>query len=225
MEHSNLSPEAQEALTSARLGDLKKKINAASWNEHMETLMKQWGEKAAGLRFMHSNASGAWKGFSNKLTLYSIILSTVASGISLVAASIDDTGAKNGVLYGVGAIGIISSMIQSLKKFYNSEEKGAEHGSIAKQFGSFYRYMTLQMTLSREDRIPSDQLAEYALKEYERMQQDALPLSGKQVVLYKSTFKNSSQAIPDVCEDEFEIKIHGRPSQQSNVNQTEIEII
>lgn len=211
-----MSTEAMEALTSAKLGDLKKKINAASWNPHMENLMKSWGEKSAGLRFMHSNASGYWKGFSNKLTLASIAITTLASGVSLIAASVDDEVTKNIILYVVGGIGIVASTLQSIKKFYNGEEKSAEHGAIAKQFGSFYRYMTLQMTLAREDRLPSDQLAEYALKEFERMQQDALPLGGRQIALYKKTFAQSNQATPDVCEDAFNIQIYDRMEEVSH---------
>ena len=110
-----MSTEAMEALTSAKLGDLKKKINAASWNPHMENLMKSWGEKSAGLRFMHSNASGYWKGFSNKLTLASIAITTLASGVSLIAASVDDEVTKNTILYVVGGIGIVASTLQSIK--------------------------------------------------------------------------------------------------------------
>jgi hypothetical protein len=218
MSEIQMSVEAMEALTSAKLGDLKKKINASSWNPHMEKLMKSWGEKSAGLRFMHGNASGYWKGFSNKLTLSSIALTTLASGASLIAASIVDEGSKNTVLYSVGALGIIASTLQSIKKFYNGEEKSAEHGAMAKQFGSFYRYMTLQLTLAREDRLPSDQLAEYALKEFERMQQDALPLGGQQIALYKKTFANSDQATPDICEDSFQIKIHDRMEEVATID-------
>jgi hypothetical protein len=215
MSEAQMSKEAMEALTSAKSGDLKKKINAASWNPHMENLMKSWGEKSAGLRFMHANASDYWKGFSNKLTLASIAITTLSSGASLIAASIQDEEVKNVVLYAVGGIGVIASTLQSIKKFYNGEEKSAEHGAMAKQFGYFYRYITLQMTLSREDRLPSDQLAEYALKEFERMQQDALPLGDKQIALYKKTFAQSKQATPDVCEDSFNIKIYDRMEEAS----------
>lgn len=205
---AELSIEAQEALASSKLGDLKKQINASSWNPHMEDLMQNWGEKAAGLRFMHSHANGQWKKFSNTLTLWSIGITTIASGASLVAASVEDPDSKNIVLYAVGGVGIISGFLQSLKKFYNAEEKAADHGAISKQFGSFYRYMTLQMGLSREDRIPSDQLSELTLKEYERLQQDAPPLGAAQVKLFRDTFKNSAQSVPDICETEFCIKIH-----------------
>ena len=95
-----------------------------------------------------------------------------------------------------------------MKKFYNTEEKAAEHGAISKQFGSFYRFMTLQLGMSRADRMPSEQLSDWALKEYERLQQEAPTLSGKSVALFKKTFKNENQAVPDIAEDEFVIKVY-----------------
>lgn len=204
----NMNPEAEEAITAVKMAGLRKKINADSWNNNMENLMKTWGEKAAGLRFMHDNAAGSWKKFSNTLTLWSIGITTVASGASLISASIDDEDAKNIVLYVVGGIGIVSSLLQSLKKFYNAEEKSADHNAVARQFGSFYRYMTLQMNLTREDRLPSDQLSEFALKEYERLQQEAPTLGGAQIELFRKTFAGSEQAIPDICESKFNIKIY-----------------
>ena len=173
--------EADLALAEVKMAGFKKKVNAESWNDDYENLLTSWGEKAAGLRFMHGNSSGYWRGVSNNLTLYSIVATTIASAASLVAGSIDSTEAKDAVLFTAGGIGLVTSFIQSLKKFYNADEKAAEHGSVAKQFGSYYRYITLQMGMSREDRRPSDELSEWALKEYERLQQEALPLRGADV--------------------------------------------
>lgn len=75
--------------------------------------------------------------------------------------------------------------------------------------------MTLQMGMAPEDRLPADQLSQFALKEYERLQQDAPPVGGDAIALFKKTFKNSKQAVPDVCEDEFEIKVYGRADVES----------
>jgi hypothetical protein len=161
---------------------------------------------------MHANSSGYWRGVSNNLTLYSIIATTIASAASLVAGSIDDVDSKDAVLFTAGGIGLLTSFVQSLKKFYNADEKAAEHGSIAKQFGTYYRYVSLQMGMSREDRRPSDELFEWALKDYERLQQEALPLRGADVKLYKKTFKDSSQASPDNCKADYVIPIYNRPS-------------
>jgi len=150
------------------------------------------------------------RGVSNNLTLYSIIATTIASAASLVAGSIDEVEYKDAVLFTAGGIGLVTSFVQSLKKFYNADEKAAEHGSIAKQFGSYYRYVSIQMGMSREDRRPSDELFEWALKDYERLQQEALPLRGDDVKLYKTTFKNSKQASPDNCKKDYVIPIYNR---------------
>jgi hypothetical protein len=212
MSTENLNSGEAEALAAARLGDLRKKVNADSWSDNMELLMKQWGEKAAGLRFMHSHSGSQWKGFANKLSLTGIIVTGVASTLSLVATSVDDQEVKNGILFGVGGVGLISTLVQSFKKFYNAEEKAADHSSVAKQFGSFYRYMTLQLGMSREDRDPADVLTSWALKEYERLQQEAPPIGGKSIALFNSKFDKKIQAIPDVAEDKFVIKVYNPPN-------------
>lgn len=208
MSAENLNSGEAEALATARLGDLRKKVNAESWSDNMENLMKQWGEKAAGLRFMHAHSGGQWKSFANKLAITGIVVTGVASTLSLVATSVDDQNVKDGILFGVGGIGLVSTLVQSFKKFYNAEEKAADHGSVSKQFGSFYRYMTLQLGMSRADRDPADVLTTWALKEYERLQQEAPNISGSSVALFKKTFTNENQAIPDIAEDEFVIKVY-----------------
>lgn len=212
------------ALAEVKMAGAKKRVNAESWNNEYEDIISDWGEKASGLRFMHAQSSGYWRGVSNKLTLYSIIATSIASAASLVAGSIDSTDAKDAVLFTAGGIGLVTSFIQSLKKFYNCDEKAAEHGTIAKQFGTYYRYITLQMGMSREDRRPSDELFEWALKEYERLQQEALPLRGADVSAYKKTFKNSTQAVPDNCKIDYSIKIYNRKN-PNYVPPDEIEVV
>lgn len=211
----NLSLEARGAVAAAQLDELKKQINAGTWNDYLERLLSSWGEKAAGLSFMHNTASGYWRSHGNNLTMLSIVVSTVSSGVSLVATSIEDIDAKNAVMFGVGTVGLVASTIQAFKKFYNSEEKAADHGVSAKQFGSFYRFMTLQLGLPRTDRMPADRLSEYVLKEYERMQQDARPLSGREIALFKKKFRNAEQSVPDICEDDFVINVYGSQAHQN----------
>lgn len=219
-----MSTEAQEALANTKLAGLRKKLNAESWNDNMEKLMKMWGEKAAGLRFMHSTAGGSWKGFSDKLTLTGILITGIASSLSLVATSIDNEDTKNGVLFAVGGVGLVSTLLQSIKKFYNAEEKAADHGAVAKQFGSFYRKMTLQLGMTREDRDPADILSSWALSEYERLQQEAPNLGGASVNLFKSKFDKNKQSFPDIAEDAFIINVFKPESENDEDDEDEEEM-
>ena len=65
MTEEDLSIDAKLGITAAKMDDLRKKINAGTWNLNMEQLIQSWGEKAAGLRFMHQVSGGSWKNFSN----------------------------------------------------------------------------------------------------------------------------------------------------------------
>jgi hypothetical protein len=205
MTSENMNTDQQAALAAANLGGLQKAQNAASWSDHMEDLMQGWGEKAAGLRWIHSKDAGTWKKFADKLSMWGIVLTTVASTAAVATANMDSPP----VTYTIGGIGMIATLIQSVKKFYSAEEKAADHGAVAKQFGSFYRYMTLQMGMGREDRKPADALSEWALSEYERLQQEAPNVSGPTISAFRAEFGMDGN-IPDCAEDEFIIKIQGR---------------
>lgn len=204
MSTPEMDPDQALAIQTAQAASTRKKLNAASWNNHAEDLLCAWGEKAAGLRWIHSASASRWKGLADRLTLSSIVVTTVASTASLAAADMDDSRL---VMYGVGVLGMCAAMVQSMKKFYNAEEKNADHTAAAKGFGSFYRFMTMQMNLSREDRMSSDELSNYALKEFERLQQDAPGVHPGAVAEYKAAFKGSRN-VPDVAESKFEISVH-----------------
>jgi hypothetical protein len=214
-DNKEMSTDTLEAIAQSKAADLRKKVNAASWNDNMEKLMKMWGEKAAGLRFMHNASAGSWKKFSDKLSITSILVTGIASTLSLVSTSIDDDDTKNSILFTVGGIGLVSTLLQSFKKFYNAEEKSADHNAVAKQFGSFYRYITLQLGMTREDRDPSDMLSSWALKEYERLQQEAPNLGGSSIALFKQLFDKNIQSFPDIAEDQFVINIY-KPEEEKD---------
>lgn len=199
--------EEAEALAHVKYLNLRKKVNAEGWSDNMELLLKRWAEKAAGLRFLHSQTGGEWKSFADTTSLAAILVTLLASGASLSAASVTSEHAKDCILIGVGGIGLISSLVQSVKQFYNAEEKTADHLSIAKQFGSFYRYITLQLAMSREDRDPSDVLTAFSLKEYERLMSESPSISATAIASFKRTFKDSEQTFPDITQDSFVVEV------------------
>ena len=198
----------QAALMSTNMGAIKAAQNAATWSDHMEDLLSSFGEKAAGLRWLHTKSGGMWKKLSDKLTIVGIVMTSVSSAAGFASTSLDGDS-QTAMLYAVSAVGLIASLIQSLKKFYNAEEKAAAHASIAKQFGSFYRMMSMEMGMSREDRRPADALRELVTHEFDRLQMEAPSISGGVIQDWHDAFPNVDNE-PDICEDEFIIKIDGR---------------
>ena len=52
----------------------RKKVNAESWSDNMEVLMEQWGEKAAGLRFMYAHSEVHGKDLLINLSVVLLLL-------------------------------------------------------------------------------------------------------------------------------------------------------
>jgi hypothetical protein len=203
-----LSDEETLALRQASMQDVRKRINASSWDDHTEALLARWAEKAAGLRWMHRHTAGGWKVLSDRLALAAIGVTAVASALSLGAAGGAAESYNQPVMLVVGVTGLVSATLQSLRKFYNAEEQAADHTAVARQFGAFYRYMSLHLGMPRTDRPPSDELSTYALKEYERMQAEAPNLKAASVAAFVASFESSSAAMPDVAASDFRVVVN-----------------
>jgi hypothetical protein len=114
------------------------------------------------------------------------------------------------IMYLVGIIGMISSLLQSFKQFYNADEKASEHRLISKQYSNFYRSIKLQLTLKREDRVIIKEFVNWAFKEYERLQQEAPIVNENTIIEFKEKYKQYNCYKPDICENDLIIQVNGR---------------
>ena len=105
-------------------------------------------------------------------------------------------------------MGLTSSLIQSLKQFYNADEKASEHRVISKQFGNYFRSIRMQLSLKASDRVPVNEFTNWAFKEYEKLIQEAPPLNSKTIDEFKLSFKSVLSSKPDVCGDDLIIEIN-----------------
>lgn len=206
IEEINYTIGEKNALHTAKLDEIRKQMNANSWNDNTEDLMKSWGMKSAGLRWLHFQSATKWNILSNRLSLPIILLSTL-TGIANFGA----TNAKQPemYMYVLGSLNILTAFIASLKQFYNAEKKNQLHMDVGKQFGSFYRQIVLELSLPRSDRKPCKEMSTWAKMEFDRLQLDAPPIGGDVISKFNQTFSQLDDK-PDVVSESFDIQIHGR---------------
>ena len=202
------------ALEAARLRMLKKRVNADSWTNELEDLMNSWGEKAAGYREMHIRSAQVWSKRSNKMYLPLLFFTTLGSVTTFSNLSNDSNTS-----YLMGALGIInisSALLASLTKYYKPDEKAMNHKQIARSFGSFYRKVMLQLSMSREERQPADILTDWACTEYDRLQKDAPNVMEFVINEYKDKHKSDKNK-PDIVTDDFVINVYPRKWKKDNL--------
>lgn len=197
------------ALADAKLTKLKKKINASNWSNELEDLMQTWGEKAAGYRELHDGASGYWRKIGDNLYLPVIILSTLGGVTNFGAANLDDNVYW---MYGIGSINILTAAIAAVAQYYKPDEKSQNHNSVARNFGSFYRNMMLELGMSREDRMNSEDIIRWAKNEYDRISTEAPPIPKSILKKFKEVHGKSKKNLPDVITCNYEIKVN-RPTE------------
>lgn len=193
------------ALQAAKLDNLTKRVNADTWSDHMETLLKEWGEKAFALRWMHVQGARYWRKVDNRLNVLSILLGSIASMTSISSA---EATYNPVVMYGVGALSMCGVFVQSIKRFYMSEQKASEHIGSARQYGKFHRTIALQLGMRRENRMSSEQIGDWALREYERIQQEAPEIQEHIIEEFKRTFDSSVTTYPDILKYNYTIEVH-----------------
>lgn len=180
-------------------------LTIKEWNNSIEDLLKSWGEKSAGLSIMHSKDRKYWRKKSNMISIASILISTLSSSLSLSSTS---SNYYEIIMYLVGFLGLISSLLQSLKQFYNADEKASEHKLASRLYGNFYRSIKLQLALKHNDRIPVSEFVNISFKEYEKLLQDAPIINTTTIENFKENFKNITCTKPDICGTDLIIEIN-----------------
>lgn len=183
----------------------KDNLAIKEWNNSIEDLLKTWGEKGAGLSIMHSKDRKYWRKKSNIISIASILITTLSSSLSLSSTS---STYYESIMYLVGFLGLVSSLMQSLKQFYNADEKASEHKLSSRLYGNFYRSIKLQLALNHNDRIGVSEFVNTSFKEYEKLLQDAPIINTTTIENFKQQFKGITCSKPDICGTDLIIEIN-----------------
>jgi len=197
--------EEQTAIVSIQLERLKKELNAKSWSNELEEILKSWGEKAAYNKDLHSSASRYWKSIGDKLFVPILILNTVGGVANFGAANVQQPSYW---MYAIGVLNLFAAGLGSISQYYKPIEKSEKHTHIAKTFGSFYRTVIMELALSREERANSDEILRWAKSEYDRVQMDSPLLPMVLISKFKSEHNDKTENLPDCVSDIVEIRVN-----------------
>tara|TARA_R110000851_G_scaffold197742_1_gene348842 strand:+ start:1313 stop:2059 length:747 start_codon:yes stop_codon:yes gene_type:complete len=168
-----------------------------SWSPEQEQILKIWAEKAAGYRWLHEKAGRHYRRLNNKLTYPQIILSTMA-GVGGFGISSADSEIMMYLGYCIAMINIMTALLISFQKFIMAAEKSENHTAISRQFASFYRNITLELSLNPKNRSNCLELCNACKDRYDRLMNIAPNVPEKIILQFKSQFPNAKYK-PDVA--------------------------
>ena len=178
-----------------------------AWDESAETLLLEWAEKSAGLRWLHMQAAKRMNLFNDLLSVPVVITSTLAG---LGQLSEDSCGKTLTVLLTI--VNLASAVLISTQRYVGPAEKASTHAAVASDYSKLYRKIAAQLSLPKRRREPVIEFCTACRTEYDRLVSSSLDVPQACIRSFKKRFAANTQSAPEVVSGGIETIRTRRPS-------------
>jgi hypothetical protein len=171
-------------------------IGEVSWNSNLEAYFVSSGEKAHGLAMLHKDAEALYSYRRTFIELPVIVGSALIGFLNAGSTSMFEDPKTSSVALGVGSL--VVSVLQTINTYFNWSKRAEGHRLASIQYAKLYRFLSIEMSLPREERMTPSDLLKQVRDTYDRLQ-EVSPLIPAQVL---ALFKKRLDKYPDVAKPE-----------------------
>lgn len=166
--------------------ELKRKEDI-EWNDSLEDLLCEEGEKCKGLAWMHADAEKIFRGKNNWIQIPMIIFSTMAGSFQ-VGLQIDSriSQALGIISFGVSLLGMINS-------HFHYAQRAEAHKIASVQYAQIHKLIYIEMSLSRTQRTPPKYLLKIIRDDLKEFMKNFPRIPDKTLKNYEQFVVNKSE--------------------------------
>ena len=170
-----------------------------TWNRELERLLAEEGEKALGLAWIHGQCQAYYATKNQWITIPCVVLSTL-SGSASIGSQTMFQDAKTASL-AIGAVSILVGILQTLGSFWMFAAKQEAHRQADIQWNKLHRFIGVEMTLPRSERIQAKDMLKICRETIERLSETSPLVPDKIVKKFNGRFNAAypNVAIPDMA--------------------------
>jgi len=197
-----------EHLEAKFLVDKQKRIeNAMSWHPKQEKLIKSWGEKALGYRWIHHRCAVRHSTAHTNFSIINIGMTTLA-GLGTLIASSENQNSQI-LLYTFSFLNLGAAGIASIHKFLRCGEQFESNMQTSKFFSRLARDISLELSLEPEDRMNAVEYCHKIREDYDKIIDHAPEVPTDIINEYKSMMDKedpeNTLARPEMANGKFKI--------------------
>ena len=159
----------------------------SEWCHQHEKILVEWADKAICYRWMHANAHNIYLAKSRWFTIPVIIMSTL-TGTANFAQERIPLEAQGYYSIVVGSINILAGIITTIQQFLKINELNESHRVSSISWDKFYRNIKLELSKSRNERIPAYQMLKISKEEFDRLMETSPSIDVKLIKKFNKTF-------------------------------------
>jgi len=139
------------------------------WTENLEKFFKGLGERCYGLAWLHKRSESRYSTLRNFTDLPVIVLGVVNASVSVGSGTLFEDPKWASV--GVGVVALVGSIISAVSSYFKWAARAESHRIASIQYGKLNRWISIQMRLPRDERLPAVECLKYCKQEFDRLQE------------------------------------------------------
>jgi hypothetical protein len=169
-----------------------------SWNSRLEEYFCSTGEKALSYSWLHKKAEAYYAKRRNLIDLPSIVISSVVGFLSAGSTSLFEGEAKMSSI-ALGVSSLVVSMLTTLGAYFKFSSKSESHRIAAISYEKLFRFLNVELSLPRHERMTAGDLLKYVKNEYDRLTEIS-PLLPDAII---AEFQKKFEKVVDVSKPEI----------------------
>lgn len=163
-----------------------------AWNIRLEEWFASTGEKAHCLAWIHKQAEAICSRQRTMIDLPVIILSGIVGFMSVGSKSIFQNQ-DNFASIGLGVGSLFVSVLNTIGSYFQYAKRAEGHRIASIQYAKLYRFLNIEMSLPRDERMSPYELLKYTREAYDRLQEIS-PLVPQEVLdQFRKKFENEKE--------------------------------
>ena len=137
------------------------------WNDRLEQYFVETGERANGLSILHKKSESLYGFRNNCINLPVIALGTINGATSIGSSVL--FGDSSFASIGVGLVALGTALLSTINSYFNWGKKAEGHRISSLSYGKLFRFLHVELSLPREERMTADDLLKYVKAEFDRL--------------------------------------------------------
>lgn len=156
------------------------------WNGRLEDYFSSTGEKAHCYSWAHKRAQKLYSRKTVPLDLIVIVLGSINGAVSIGSESL--FGGSGFSSIGVGVIALLCSILTTINSYFSWAKMSESHRIAAIQYSKLYRFISLEMSLPRKERMSPADLLKMTRESVDRLSEISPPIPEEIIAQFQKKF-------------------------------------
>lgn len=189
------------------------------WTVKLEEYFASTGEKAHCLSWVHKQAEQMYSGRRTWIDLPVIVGSGVIAFLNAGSSSMFDDPRISSIALGIGSLCV--GILNTMGSYFGWAKRSEGHRISAIHYSKLYRFITVELSLPREERMSPHDFLKYVKDQYDRLQEIS-PLVPQTIIRdFQKKFKNETEiSKPEEANGLEKITIYRRADEEESEART-----